>query len=189
MHKRRLAVVAKVGRSTLQVLPVTSKEAPFYDRSQFEISPSTLGKLSFYGASGLRSWALTDMLSSVSFQRVLPPSVVKQGRFETYGSRDRSYPVFISTAERTLMRDALGHVAGVHDYESLRKAVSAGALERADLESRLRRAEAALDEQSEAMRLTREVAEEWRKQYDLPSLEGEVAALRQIYSDCASPGT
>lgn len=119
MHKRRLALVVKASKGTVQVVPVTSNAPDLGDKACFEIAPGSLKNLARYSTSGLRSWALCGMVDSVSPCRVLPPETISPkggiGRLTTYPER-------LPRQERIFMLSSLAHFIGVTNYDELRTA-------------------------------------------------------------------
>jgi len=113
MHKRRLAVVVSVGRSLVQVVPVTSIVPAEADKTAFELSNETLSKLHFYGGSKKRSFVLGGMVMSVSVDRILAPEVTRTG-----GAAVRNYRVVINRRELHALSAALAHATGISDYEA-----------------------------------------------------------------------
>ena len=158
MHKRRLAVVLSIGNGTLQVAPVTSKAGYAADPTRVPISRDTLASLPFYANSGLESWVLCGMVTSVAFARVLPPSYAGH-RGE---SREHSYPARVSSAERREIMLGVSHSVGMRPEKPHR-----GEVKR---EKKLEGKIAALERELE---LVREVARGWEGTVKL-SLDQEV---------------
>ena len=186
MHKRRLAIVTKVYDRGLQVAPVTSQASKGNDPTRMRLEPNTLKKLWFYGKSGLNSWALGGALECVSFSRILPPAEVHvRGGFES-SSRNTSYRLFISSAEKTALKEAVLRGVGVDDYgvlkndlntaqqhaHSLREDIAAKDVEVQELKAELER-----------LRLVERVARDWEKSRTGPSLENEIQFLRDWEND------
>jgi len=119
LHKRRLALVVRASKETVQVVPVTSDAPDAGDKTCFEIDPDSLKNLSRYSTSGKRSWALCGMVDSVSPSRILPPET-----FSPKGGTGRlaSYPERLPKQERVFMRGSLAHLAGITNFEELRDA-------------------------------------------------------------------
>lgn len=119
LHKRRLALVVRASKETVQVVPVTSDAPDVGDKTCFEIDPASLKNLSRYSTSGKRSWALCGMVDSVSPSRILPPET-----FSPRGGTGRlaSYPERLPKQERVFMRGSLAHLAGITNFEELRDA-------------------------------------------------------------------
>lgn len=119
LHKRRLALVVRASKETVQVVPVTSDAPDPGDKTCFEIDPNSLKNLSRYSTSGKRSWALCGMVDSVSPSRILPPETFSPkggtGRLATYRER-------LPKQERVFMRGSLAHLAGITNFEELRDA-------------------------------------------------------------------
>ena len=184
MHKRRLAVVVSVGISSLLVVPVTSKCEVKHDRSRFELSPETLGKLDFYGTSGKRSWVLAGLPSSVSFERVFPPGISGRHGGRSNRTRDSSYPIRLTTSEQTKLRIALAHGIGLRDYETLHQDLSQERLKTNNLAATievLKLQLASLHIENGRLRLVEEVAVDWERRHPCGVLQDEVDFLRELY--------
>ncbi|WP_286071317.1 type II toxin-antitoxin system PemK/MazF family toxin [Stenotrophomonas sp. 57] len=170
MHKRRLAVVLSVGNGTLQVAPVTSKQGAASDPTRVRISPETLASLPFYANSGLNSWALCGMVTSVAFARVLPPNHAgPRGQ-----SRDHSYPARVSSAERREIMLGVSHSVGMRPEKPNKGEVK----REKKLESKI----ALLEQQ---LQLVLEVARGWESAVNL-SLDEEVEELRKLNAEQAA---
>lgn len=127
MRKRRLAIVVKVlSDHRVQVIPVTSQD-PKGDISTFQISRETLEKLAFYGSSGKESWALCNMLQTVSITRIIPPVTKKVERQSKTAVkpfvrdvRDESYRLKLSAYDRTNLLNTLLKTYSPDDYLDLK---------------------------------------------------------------------
>lgn len=195
MHKRRLAVVVTVSRSsTLQVVPITSQEPASTDKTAFEVSTGTLGQLKFYGNSGKQSWAIANMIETVSTRRVLPPLSYYNSRGHRTSGRDTNYSISLSTAENRLLKEALLHSIAVRDYYINLSSLSQAKAQILLLQPLIAQVND-LDAQSQIMkkeiehlRLCKEVADMWAKNmnYDLMT---EVNELKSLYAEDSDPGT
>lgn len=127
MRKRRLAIVVKVlSDHRVQVIPVTSQD-PKGDVSTFQLSRDTLDNLDFYGGSGKDSWALCNMLQTISTTRIIPPitkRVERQSKtaIKPYINyiRDETYKHKLSAYDRTNMLNALLKAYSSSDYLELK---------------------------------------------------------------------
>lgn len=128
MRKRRLAIVVKVlSDHRVQVVPVTSVN-PGTDRSTFQISKESLDDLVFYANSGKDSWALCNMLQTVSITRIVPPITKKvERRSKTSASpftphvRSEQYKHKLSAYDRTKLSNALLSTFSPDDYLELKE--------------------------------------------------------------------
>lgn len=128
MRKRRLAIVVKVlSNHRVQVVPVTSVD-PGNDRSTFQLSRESLDDLVFYGNSGKDSWALCNMLQTVSITRIVPPITKKvERRSKTSASpftphvRNEQYKHKLSAYDRTKLSNALISTFSPDDYLELKE--------------------------------------------------------------------
>lgn len=116
MHKRRLAIVVKSTGTTLQVVPVTSKVPAASNKSCFKIADETIAKLRRYSSSGKQSWAICDMIETVSIRRVLPPVSFYEKRGARAYGRNVRYPVALSVDDMKELKGSLLHSIGVSDY-------------------------------------------------------------------------
>jgi len=189
MHKRRLAVVVSVARhATLQVVPITSQEPAATDKSAFEISAATLAQLKFYGNSGKRSWAIANMIETVSTRRVLPPMSYYMARGIQRSGRDPNYSVSLQNSETRALKEALLHSIGVRDYYDQQNALSQARTHIRQLEpltaqvGDLEGQAQALKQEIAELRLCKEVAEMWAKGSGL-DLQSEVEQLRAMYAE------
>lgn len=128
MRKRRLAIVVKVlSDHRVQVVPVTSQD-PRGDVSTFQLSRDTLDDLVFYGNSGKDSWALCNMLQTVSTTRIVPPITKKVERqsktaIKPYVRhvRNEQYKHKLSAHDRTNLTNALLKTFSPDDYLDLKE--------------------------------------------------------------------
>ena len=189
MHKRRLAIVVNISRrSTLQVVPITSVEPAAMDKTAFEISSATLNQLTFYGNSGKRSWAIANMIETVSTRRVLPPVSYFNHRGHTRFGRDTNYSISLASAEVRSLKEALLHSISVRDYFENQNALSQAKARVQALEplvDQLGQAvarEQGLSQEVEHLRLCKEVADMWAKGMSL-DLQNEVEQLKAMYAE------
>ncbi|UXB25011.1 type II toxin-antitoxin system PemK/MazF family toxin [Stenotrophomonas maltophilia] len=187
MHKRRLAIVVNVRRSSIQVVPVTSDEPSNTDKTYFELESSTLSKLKFYGSSGKRSWAICGMIETVSSRRVLPPLSYYQKLSQTQVGRDTQYGISLSKNEERMLRESLLHSIGVTDYQQVKQNLSDVRVELKSAESAIagllasQSHTATLEEEVEDLRLCKEIAEMWATQIGT-NLNEEVKLLRELHA-------
>ena len=128
MRKRRLAIVVKVlSDDRVQVIPVTSQD-PKGDVSTFQLSRDTLDNLDFYGGSGKDSWALCNMLQTISITRIIPPITKRTERqsktaIKPYINyvRDETYRHKLTAHDRTNMLNALLRTYSSDDYLELKE--------------------------------------------------------------------
>lgn len=128
MRKRRLAIVVKVlSDYRVQIVPITSVD-PGSDLSTFQLSRETLDSLVFYGNSGKESWALCNMLQTVSTTRILPP-ISKQVERKTNKDlsayvrhiRNEQYKHKLSAHDRTILTNTLLKTYSSDDYLDLKE--------------------------------------------------------------------
>lgn len=124
MHKRRLAIVVRTSRGVCQVVPVTSDSPGVADKTSFQLSRPTLDQLTFWGSSGKDSWAICQMVESVSVNRILPPVTEYQARGQTRRGRNTHYTLRLAEAEKALLRNSLLHSIGVTDYQQTKTKLS-----------------------------------------------------------------
>lgn len=200
MHKRRLAVVVSAKRGKVQVVPVTS-QAPNGDKTCFQLTRETLGKLSTWGNSGKESWVLTGMIESMSPCRILPPiTIFQRGQDRPRKGRDPKYQTRLTTAEVAEMKTCLAHSVGLSDYQQIKDRVGEQAEALAGmkaankaLESELARLAAVLASTeaglvtvraaNRELELVKEVAVGWGKGLGETFLEDQVSALRDLYQE------
>lgn len=122
MRKRRLAVVVKVlSDERVQVVPITSQD-PGNDKSTFKISDESLRSLVFYGQSGKDSWALCNMIQTVSITRINPPLSNRTDRSGYIRkTRDELYRNKLSARDRTLFLSSLLSSYTPEDYLQLKE--------------------------------------------------------------------
>lgn len=160
MHKRRLAIVNKLFDARVQVVPVTSQAQSTADRTAFELSPDSLRELSFYGANGKPSWVVCNMLQTVSFRRILPPTSFYVERGATKKGRNTRYGVEITKGDLRALRKAMAHTVGVRDYEQslLQEHELAGAQAQLETQARLLHDR---EQELETLRAIAAVARDW----------------------------
>ena len=100
MHKRRPAIVVKVERRGITVVPVTSKapEAYKFNRALFQLEQSSVANIKELD-TGKRSFAVCDMIQTISPNRILPPES------RDYKGRDRAYRRDITFSRRLSRND------------------------------------------------------------------------------------
>ncbi|KPX12914.1 hypothetical protein ALQ08_200093 [Pseudomonas syringae pv. delphinii] len=195
MHKRRLAIVVGANRGVCQVVPVTSDSPGIADKTSFQLSRPTLDQLTFWGSSGKDSWAICQMVESVSVSRILPPVTEYQARGQTRRGRNTHYTLRLAEAEKALLRNSLLHSIGVTDYqqtktklsetrEQLQELIAAAT----DLEAANGRI-AALEAERKELLLYQEVAVDWGKGFGEGQLEAAVGDLRELYEMMATEGS
>lgn len=121
IHKRRLCIVIKAQAGRVQLVPVTSKPPrDGRDRSIVEISQESLASLTSYNDEDIQSYALCQMVKTVSSTRVLPPRTINaNGRIY----RDISYPFKLSSSDLKRFRSSFSHSVGFQDYYELKDKV------------------------------------------------------------------
>lgn len=191
MHKRRLAIVVKAGRGVCQFVPVTSNDPGSADKTSFQLSRATLDQLPAWGSSGKDSWAVCQMVESVSVNRILPPVTEYRVRGQTRRGRNTHYTLRLAEAEKALMKNSLLHTIGVTDYQQTktrlvetRDQLQALTTVATDLETANARI-AALEAERQELLLYQEVAKDWGKGFGEGQLEAAVADLRELYKAIA----
>ncbi|MEN4582623.1 type II toxin-antitoxin system PemK/MazF family toxin [Pantoea agglomerans] len=114
MHKRRPAIVVSADERGIRVVPVTSKEprASEHNLAIFELENESTRQISEF-SGGKRSFALCEMIQTVSPNRILPPMAkVLQSRDRTY-RRDEAYQRRISRNDMQAMDDGLLSAVGM----------------------------------------------------------------------------
>ncbi|PYD08223.1 hypothetical protein DND58_24000 [Pseudomonas syringae pv. pisi] len=109
MRKRRLGVVVKVNNSSLQVIPVTADSTQAGGKNVIELGQGTLSQLDFYGG-GKRSFALCDMVATVSPNRIYPPAQAGTK------IRNTSYKLKLSKSDRSSLIIAMIQSSGYSTY-------------------------------------------------------------------------
>jgi uncharacterized protein YifN (PemK superfamily) len=109
MRKRRLGIVIKVNNSTLQVIPTTADPSQAGGKNVVELDQGTLSLLDFYGG-GKRSFALCDMIATVSSNRIYPPAQAGTK------IRSTSYRLKLSKSERSSVIIAMIQSSGYDTY-------------------------------------------------------------------------
>lgn len=121
MRKRRLAIVLQTFTNNLvQIVPLTSKE-PKLSKYKFKLSDKSLEPFTFYG-SGKESWALCDMIQTVSITRINPGVT----RFEEASGyvkiqRNEKYPYRLVAEDRDQLSQMLLDCYSPDDYLELKK--------------------------------------------------------------------
>ena len=191
MHKRRLAIVVRASRGVCQVVPVTSKDPGITDKTAFQLSRATLDSLPAWGSSGKDSWAVCQMIESVSVSRILPPATDYQVRGQPRRGRNTHYTSRLTDAEKVLLKNSLLHSIGVTDYQQTktrlvetRDQLQALTTVATDLETANARI-AALEAERQELLLYQEVAKDWGKGYGEGQLEAAVGELRELYKAIA----
>lgn len=136
MHKRRPAVVVKVDRRGVTVVPVTSKEpdAHEYNRAIFELEKDSIQHIKELD-TGKRSFAVCEMIQTVSPTRILPPeSRDHKGRDRTY-RRDESFGRRLSRNDMKALEQGLLAAVGMYSLqEKLDRTIQNGQMQSAELE-------------------------------------------------------
>ena len=189
MHKRRLAIVVKANRGVCQVVPVTSNDPGSADKTSFQLSRATLDQLPAWGSSGKDSWAVCQMVESVSLNRILPPVTEYQVRGQPRRGRNTHYTLRLTEAEKAHLKNSLLHVIGVTDYQQtktrlveMRDQLQALTTVAADLESANARI-ATLESEHKELLLYQEVARDWSKRMGDGLLEAAIGDLREFYKE------
>jgi uncharacterized protein YifN (PemK superfamily) len=195
MHKRRLAIVVKANRGVCQVVPVTSNDPGSSDKTSFQLSRATLDLLPAWGSSGKDSWAVCQMVESVSVNRILPPVTEYQVRGQPRRGRNTHYTLRLNEAEKALLKSSLLHSIGVTDYQQTktrltetRDQLQSLTTVATDLEAANARI-AALEVERNELLLYKEVARDWGKAMGEGQLEAAVGDLRQLYEAIATEET
>ncbi|SKC34435.1 PemK-like protein [Photobacterium piscicola] len=130
MHKRRPAIVLNVTKDFVQVVPLTSQEAPGYSRNNsiFEISEESL--INCVTLNRKKSYALCHMIQTVSITRILPPKT----RGKSYSAiRDTRYREQITRNDLIKLNTAIANSVGIKDYEKLQDEIEQLKIEKSDL--------------------------------------------------------
>lgn len=195
MHKRRLAIVVRANRGVCQVVPLTSRTQGSSDKTSFQITRATLDQLTFWGSSGKDSWAISQMIESVSVSRILPPATVYQVRGQTRRGRNTHYALRLTEPEKALLRNSLLHSIGITDYQQTKTKLSEtrDQLQQltnvaTDLEAAHARI-AALEAERRELELYKEVAQDWGKGMGDGQLEARIVELKELYEDMAAEGS
>lgn len=193
MHKRRLAIVVKVRKTQVQVVPLSSVAPDASDKTAFLVSAQTLAKLHFYGNSGKQTWGIGSMIQTLSPSRLLPPSSYYLDKGVRKHARHQRYPDRITTAEQEAMRLALLHTIGVSNYEQLKKDSQNGRTAATDLAvaqqkiAKLQHEVSALRQDAVRHACVEELAVGWAKGLGLV-FEDQVTDLRDLNADIAAEG-
>ncbi len=192
MHKRRLAIVVRASRGVCQVVPVTSHTPGSTDKTCFQLSRAILDQLPSWGASGKDSWAICQMVESVSINRVLPPITEYQVRGLPRQGRSTHYKLRLTEAEKNLLKTSLLHSIGVTDYQQTKTKLSEtrDQLQQltnvaTDLEAANARI-AALEAERRELELYKEVAQDWGKAMGDGQLEARINDLKGLYEAMAA---
>ncbi|WGS50157.1 type II toxin-antitoxin system PemK/MazF family toxin [Paraburkholderia sp. D15] len=191
MHKRRLAVVVNVSGGRVKVAPVTSNPQAGQDKTCFELDPTTLSKLSFYGSSGKQSWVLCSMLETVSVSRILPPMSKFLVRGRERDGRNVHYTQKLNANELKLLESALLHAIGITDYSSLKDELSAKKLECAEIDELRQSVEnlkaqlATAGTENARLKLIEEIARDWDRAIGGGTLDARVTELAHLYREMA----
>ncbi|WP_417526349.1 type II toxin-antitoxin system PemK/MazF family toxin [Marinomonas shanghaiensis] len=116
MHKRRLAIVIKASPNRVQVVPISSKNQDLSNVSVFQLDLDSTKELADYNSEAKDSFAICDMIETVSLSRILPPvSRVKGGASLT---RNTKYPYKLSGVDMKKLTNSLASSIGLKDYQS-----------------------------------------------------------------------
>lgn len=116
MHKRRLAIVIKVQRNMVQVVPITSKEPTnINDKSCFKLESNTLRE-TVYFSEDISSWVICPMIQTVSASRILPVEIKARYRNKGEYPRNNSYKLKISKVDTINLEKALLHAVNLSEY-------------------------------------------------------------------------
>lgn len=192
MHKRRLAIVVRASRGVCQVVPVTSKEPGSTDKTAFQLSRATLDLLPAWANSGKESWAVCQMVESVSVNRILPPITEYQVRGQPRRGRNTHYALRLTDTEKALLKNSLLHSIGVTDYQQTKTKLSEtrDQLQQltnvaTDLEAANARI-AALEAERRELELYKEVAQDWGKGMGDGQLQARISELKELYETMAA---
>lgn len=161
MHKRRPAVVVKVDSRGVTVVPITSKEpdAHEYNRSIFELEAESISDIKELD-TGKRSFAVCEMIQTVSPTRILPPdSRDSKGRDRTY-RRDQTFSRKLSSNDMKALDQGLLAAVRMHSLqEKLDRAILNGQAQSTELEVLRPEVETLRTEQAELMEKYRILSE------------------------------
>jgi uncharacterized protein YifN (PemK superfamily) len=136
MHKRRPAVVVKVDSRGVTVVPITSKEpvAHEYNRAIFELEVDSIKDIKELD-TGKRSFAVCEMIQTVSPTRILPPeSRDHRGKDRAY-RRDESFGRRLSRNDMKAIDQGLLVAVGMHPLQDkLDRSIQNGQTQTAELE-------------------------------------------------------
>jgi len=112
MHKRRPAIVVSADARGVRVVPVTSREpsASEHNLAIFELEAESTRQIREFGA-GRRSFALCEMIETVSPGRILPP-MARLPRDRTY-RRDEAYQRRLSRNDLQALDEGLLSAVGM----------------------------------------------------------------------------
>lgn len=162
MHKRRPAIVVSADARGIRVVPVTSKEPRAFEHNLaiFELENESTRQISEF-SGGKRSFALCEMIETVSPNRILPPMAkVLVSRDRAY-RRDEAYQRRLSRNDMQALDDGLLSAVGMGRLRARLNELEA--LRHDALQARAR-----LEEDN--ARLSAEVATERKKNTVLTSL-------------------
>jgi len=108
MHKRRPAIVVSADTWGVKVVPITSvePEGNTVNQSIFELETESTEFISEF-RQGRRSFALCDMVQSVSYNRILPPLARPYGGRSRQFKRDIAYPRRLSKNDTDALEKGL----------------------------------------------------------------------------------
>lgn len=114
MHKRRPAIVTGADKRGVKVVPITSQEPHSWEsnRAIFELESASLQHISEF-RPGKRSFALCEMIQTVSATRILPPYARDMKGAERRFRRDESYYRKISSNDMKALDDGLLTAVGL----------------------------------------------------------------------------
>lgn len=143
MHKRRLAIVVKASPNGIQIVPITSKRpSNSGDKSIFIVDPASTKNLVHYNSTSKTSYALCNMMETVSLNRILPPLAypTKQGGRRA-PERSTGYPHKLIATDKRLLDAALSTSMGFQDYLDLKTKYSTLYKENEQLSEQIKRLE------------------------------------------------
>lgn len=114
MHKRRPAIVVGADARGVRVVPVTSKEPRAHEFNQaiVELESASTNQISDF-SGGRRSFALCEMIETVSPTRILPPLARSPGSRDRAYRRDEGYPRRLSANDMAALDDGLLSAIGL----------------------------------------------------------------------------
>lgn len=114
MHKRRPAIVTGADKRGVKVVPVTSQEPHSWEnnRAIFELESASLQNISEF-RPGKRSFALCEMIQTVSPTRILPPCARDIKGSDRRFRRDESYYRKISSNDMKALEEGLLTAVGL----------------------------------------------------------------------------
>jgi len=119
LHKRRPAIVLKSTKRGIQVIPLTSQEPNDFatNNAVFKLEQNSLENC--YSLKGKDSYALSNIIQTVSSSRILPPLTTSRSNKPF---RDESYRVQLNKNDLRKLENALAHNVGYGDYYELKEA-------------------------------------------------------------------